>query len=107
MKINYKINKLNYKATFCNNKESPDIFKALSKLYCDKKMLLIIDKKLNKKFTKYLFKDLKKCGLNVTLLKIEGSKHNKNEKLLFKIIDKLIEKNFQKNQFYYHVAGVL
>ena len=46
MILNYNINKLNYKATFCNNKESPDIFKALSKLYCDKKMLLIIDKKI-------------------------------------------------------------
>ena len=43
MKLNYNIDKLNYKATFCNNKESPDIYKALSKLYCDKKMLLIID----------------------------------------------------------------
>ena len=105
MKINYKINKLNYKATFCNNKESPDIFKALSKLYCDKKMLLIIDKKLNKKFTKYLFKDLKKCGLNVTLLKIEGSKYNKNEKLLFKIIDKLIEKKFSKKSVLLSCGG--
>ena len=105
MKINYKINKLNYKATFCNNKESPDIFKALSKLYCDKKMLLIIDKKLNKKFTIYLFKDLKKCGLNVTLLKIEGSKYNKNEKLLFKIIDKLIEKKFSKKSVLLSCGG--
>ena len=39
MIINYKINKQNYKITFCNNKESPDIYKALSKLYCDKKLL--------------------------------------------------------------------
>ena len=59
MIISYNINKINYKATFCNNKESPDIYKALSKLYCDKKLLLIIDKKLNAKFTKFLFKDLK------------------------------------------------
>ena len=66
MIINYKINKQNYKITFCNNKESPDIYKALSKLYCDKKLLLIIDNRLNKRFTKFLFKDLKKCGLKVT-----------------------------------------
>ena len=57
MIISYNINKINYKATFCNNKESPDIYKALSKLYYDKKLLLIIDKKLNAKFTKFLFKD--------------------------------------------------
>ena len=105
MILNYNINKLNYKATFCNNKESPDIFKALSKLYCDKKMLLIIDKKLNKRFTKYLFKDLRKCGLNVTLLKVEGSKYNKNEKLLFKIIDKLIEKKFSKKSVLLSCGG--
>ena len=105
MKLNYNINRLNYKATFCNNKERPDIFKALSKLYCDKKMLLIIDKKLNKKFTKYLFKDLKKCGLNVTLLKVEGSKYNKNKKLLFKIIDKLIEKKFSKKSVLLSCGG--
>ena len=74
MILNYSINKLKYKATFCHNKESPDIFKALSKLYCDKKMLLIIDKKLNKNFTKYLFKDLKKCGLQVTMMRVNGSK---------------------------------
>ena len=70
MILNYRINKENFKAIFCNDKESPDIFKAISKLYCDKKLLLIIDKKLSKKFTKYLFKDLKKCGLKVTLLKL-------------------------------------
>ena len=100
MIINYNINKINYKATFCHNKESPDIYKALSKLYCDKKLLLIIDKRLNAKFTKFLFKDLKKCGLKVTLLKVSGSKKNKNKKFLFKIIDKLIEKKFTKKSIY-------
>ena len=39
MIINYSINKSKYKATFCHDKESPDIDKALSKLYCDKKMM--------------------------------------------------------------------
>ena len=49
MILNYRINKENFKAIFCNDKESPDIFKAISKLYCDKKLLLIIDKKLMQK----------------------------------------------------------
>ena len=105
MIINYSINKFSYKATFCHNKESPDIFKALSKLYCDKKMLLIIDKRLNFKFTKFLFKDLKKCGLRVTLLKVNGSKINKNKKFLFKIIDKLIEKKFSKKSVLLSCGG--
>ena len=46
MIINYNVDKFKYKATFCYDKESPDIYKALSNLYCDKKMLLIIDKNL-------------------------------------------------------------
>ena len=85
MHINYNIEKNNYKVTFCNNKESPDIYNALSKLYCDKKLLLIIDKRLNSKFTKFLFKDLKKCGLQVTLLRVSGSKKkNKNKSFYLK-----------------------
>ena len=42
MILNYRINKENFKAIFCNDKESPDIFKAISKLYCDKKLTLNI-----------------------------------------------------------------
>ena len=83
MHINYNIEKNNYKVTFCNNKESPDIYNALSKLYCDKKLLLIIDK-LNSKFTKFLFKDLKKCGLQVTLLRVSGSKKIKTKSFYLK-----------------------
>ncbi len=105
MILNYKINKENFIAKFCDDKESPDIFKAISKLYCDKKLLLIIDKKLSKKFTKFLYKDLKKCGLKVTLLKVNGSKINKNEKLLFKIIDKLMEKKFTKKSVLLSCGG--
>ena len=105
MIINYNINKINYKATFCHNKESPDIYKALSKLYCDKKLLLVIDKRLNSKFTKFLFKDLKKSGLKVTLLRVSGSKINKNKKFLFKILDKLIEKKFSKKSVLLSCGG--
>ena len=105
MIINYNVDKFKYKATFCYDKESPDIYKALSNLYCDKKMLLIIDKKLNDKFTKFLFKDLKKCGLKVTLLKVSGSKINKNQKLLFKIIDKLVENRFTKKSVLLSCGG--
>ena len=104
MNLNYVINKIKYKTSFCNNKESPDIFKALSKLYSDKKMLIIIDRKLNSKFTKYLFKDLKLCGLKLTILRVNASKKNKNEKFLFKIIDTLIKKNLLKNQYWF-LAG--
>lgn len=96
MNINYKIFRDNYKVTFCHDKETPNITNALSKLYSDKKMLIIIEKKLHKKFTNYLFKDLKNLKFDITLMKVNGDKSNKNEKFLFKIIDKLIEKKFTK-----------
>lgn len=105
MNLNYVINKIKYKTSFCNNKESPDIFKALSKLYSDKKMLIIIDRKLNSKFTKYLFKDLKLCGLKLTILRVNASKKNKNEKFLFKIIDTLIKKKFTKKSVLLSCGG--
>ncbi len=105
MIINYKIEKKNYKINFCNNKESSDISNALSKLYSDKKMLLIIDKNLNKEFIKYLFKDLKNSGINVTMLRVNASKNNKNERLLFKIINKLIEKKFTKKSVILSCGG--
>jgi 3-dehydroquinate synthase len=96
MIINYKLFKENYKIKFCKNKESPDITNALSELYSDKKMLIVIDKKLDKKFTNYLFKDLKHLKFDITVMRVSGDKSNKNEKFLFKIIDKLIEKKFTK-----------
>ena len=63
MILNYKINKRNFIATFCSDKESPDIFKAISKLYCDKKLLLIIDKKLTKNSQNFYLKIYKNVDL--------------------------------------------
>ena len=98
MNISYKINNLNHRVVFCHDKESPDIKKDLSKLYSDKKMMVIIDKNLGPKFTKYLLHDLKQANFDITYVKVEASKKNKNEKFLFEIIDKLIEKNFTKDR---------
>ena len=90
MDIFYKINKLNHRITFCHDKQSPDILKDLSNLFSDKKMLVIIDKNLSQEFTKYLIDDLNLTNYDITFLKVEASKKNKNEKFLFKIINKLI-----------------
>tara|TARA_E500000178_G_C16981327_1_gene735950 strand:+ start:495 stop:1601 length:1107 start_codon:yes stop_codon:yes gene_type:complete len=105
MEINYKIEKKLHKITFCHNRESPDINKALSKLYSDKKMLVIIDKRVNKNCTKYLFKDLKKSGVKLEILKVDGNKINKNKNFLLKIIDKLIEKKFSKKSVILSCGG--
>ncbi len=105
MNILYKINNLNHRVIFCKDKESPDIMRNLSKLYSDKKMMVIIDKNLGEKFTKYLIDDLKLTNFDITFLKVEASKKNKNEKFLFKIINKLIEKNFSKKSVIISCGG--
>ena len=48
MNIKYKINNNIHKITFCKNKEEPDISKDLSSLLSDRKILLIIDKNIDK-----------------------------------------------------------
>ena len=48
MFIKYKIGTQEYRVTFCPDKEEPTIAKDLARLYSDKKILLIIDKKVDK-----------------------------------------------------------
>ena len=105
MNINYKIDRINYGVTLCENKEAPDIVNSLKKNFFDKKVLLIMDKKLSKNFSKYLFKDLSKMNLNLSLLKLNANKKNKNEKVLFKIIDTLIAKRFTKKSVIISCGG--
>lgn len=105
MNINYKIDKINYGITFCENKEVPDVVNNLKKNFFDKKLLLIMDKKLSKNFSKYLYKDLSNFNLKINVMKLDATKKNKNEKILFKIIDKLIEKRFTKKSVVISCGG--
>lgn len=105
MKITYKINDLNHNVVFCYDKHATQIKKNLSYFQSDKKMLVIIDKNLSHKFTKYFVNDLKQTDFEIFFLKVEGNKKNKNEKLLFKIINKLIEKKFTKRSVVISCGG--
>lgn len=105
MNINYKIEKINYGITFCENKEAPDIVNNLKRNFFDRKLLLIMDKKLSKNFSKYLYKDLSKMNLEISVMKLDATKKNKNEKILFRIIDKLIEKHFTKKSVVISCGG--
>ena len=106
MKLNYKINNKNHKIIFCpdreglkitNKKKSYTIIaKDLLKNYNDRKVLLIVDKNIDKKIISYLIHDLDISFKNLEVIRISGSKKNKDTKLLFKIIDFLIEKKFTK-----------
>jgi 3-dehydroquinate synthetase len=105
MNINYKIDKLNYGVTFCENKEAPDIINNLKKHFFDKKVLVIMDRKLSKNFSSYLLKDLSLMNLDLSIIKLDATKKNKNEKVLFQIIDTLIKKQFTKKSVIISCGG--
>tara|TARA_Y100000590_G_scaffold84200_1_gene94047 strand:- start:8038 stop:9174 length:1137 start_codon:yes stop_codon:yes gene_type:complete len=115
MQIKYLVNKIQYKVIFCPDREGLKIKKKkksyttvandLLKIYNDKKILLIIDKKIDKKVIKYLVHDLKISFPNLHLLLISGSKKNKNLSLLFKIIDTLFENKFTKKSVIVSCGG--
>lgn len=104
-KIKYYISNMQYQVTFCVNKEAKDISQDLKRLFSDRKMLLIIDSRINKDVIKNLYRDLRHLGYKIFVLYVEGSKKNKNEKLLFKIIDELINKGFTKKSLILSCGG--
>ena len=87
MQIKYSINKVENRVIFCPDTEGLKIIKKnvsstaiagdLSKLYSDKKILLIIDKKIHKSITKYLIHDLKISNFKMSIMMVDGSKNNK------------------------------
>ena len=98
MKLKYNINNIDHNVILCKKKEAHDIRNQFTKNYSDKKVLIIIDKNLNYKFSKYLFRDLKSTkNIKLSVLKVDATKANKTEVLLFKILDTLIKKNLQKS----------
>lgn len=103
--IKYSINNIQHRVTFCHDKEANDISSDLKRLFSDKKMLLIMDKRINKDVVKNLYTDLKYLGYKIYPLYVEGSKNNKNKNLLFKIIDELIKKKFTKKSLIISCGG--
>ena len=115
MQIKYSINKVENRVIFCPDTEGLKIIKKnvsstaiagdLSRLYSDKKILLIIDKKIHKSITNYLIHDLKISNFKMSIMMVDGNKNNKDMKLLFKIINKLFDKKFTKKSVIISCGG--
>ena len=115
MHINYKINNKTHRIIFCPDREGLEIIdkkksyttiaKDLLKNYNDKKILLIIDKNIDKGIINYLVHDLKISFCKLEIMYINGSKKNKDTKLLFKILDFLINKKFTKKSVLISCGG--
>ncbi len=103
--IKYYLNNHEHRVTFCYDKEAPDITKDLTRLQSDKRMLLVIDDSINKDVIKNFFKDLALSDFEVHVLKVKGSKKNKNQTLLFQIIDKLIKYKLTKRSLILSCGG--
>ena len=115
MFLRYKVNNNNHRIVFCPDKEGvkikkknnsyTTIAKDLKNSYNDKKIVLIYDKKIDKKIIKYLVHDLKITFKNIKLISFQGSKKNKDIKQLLKIIDFLIKNKFTKKSVLISCGG--
>ena len=115
MNFTYKVEKENFNVTFCSDNKglkltkTPNsymqISKNLKKLKHDDKILLVVDKNINKKIIQYIIHDLKISYPKLKVLFVEGSKKNKNLKTFFKIIDNLFKNKFTKNSVMVSCGG--
>jgi 3-dehydroquinate synthase len=103
-KISYKIDNLSRNIYFEKN-ILKSILKDIEKLNSDRKILLIFDKNVDSKFVKNIISGLKIKGSKVIVAEAEGSKIKKNERLLFKIIDILIQNKFTKKSVLICIGG--
>ncbi len=105
MKIEYKINKSNHSVIFCKDNNIKKMSHALSTFETDKNVLFIFDSKINKKIVEKIFNELKLSGCNIIKIECVSDKLNKNEKLLFKILDVLLANNFTKKSIVISFGG--
>ncbi len=105
MILNYKINKEKHYITFCKSDKINLISKSIENIKSDKNILFIFDNKVDTKIVDVIHEELKLSGCNIYSFSCEGGKVNKNEKLLFKIIDFLIEKKFTKKSIIISFGG--
>ena len=78
MKINYKINNFVHKI-YIKKQISSYILNDIERLNSDRKILLICDGNVNKKFINNIVSNLKIKGLEISIAEVNGGKVKKND----------------------------
>ena len=105
MQLDYKINNEIHYILFCKKKELTKITKSIEKVSSDKNVLFVYDYKVKKSIVRDITDELKSSGCNLVSLECKGSKSNKNEKFLFRILDILINYKFTKKSVIVSFGG--
>jgi 3-dehydroquinate synthase len=104
MIIKYKVHDQDYKIIL-TKKVTQSILFDLKNLSCDKKLIFIYDKNIDKLIIKNIKEELIKSYFSIFFLELVGNKINKTEKSIFKILDFLILNNFTRNSVILSCSG--
>tara|TARA_A100000164_G_scaffold378155_1_gene419036 strand:+ start:917 stop:2038 length:1122 start_codon:yes stop_codon:yes gene_type:complete len=105
VQIDYKIDDEQHNILFCKKNDLKRLTNSIEKVNSDKNILLVYDDKVNKKIVDEIKDELKSSGCNLFLVECKGSKSNKNEKFLFRILDLLIKFKFTKRSIIVSFGG--
>ena len=105
MKLEYSINKNKHSILFCKDDNIKKMSQVLANFETDKNVLFLFDSKIDKKIVEKIFNELKLSGCNIIKIECVSEKLNKNEKLLFKILDILLANNFTKKSIVISFGG--
>ena len=105
MNLRYSINKIDHSVIFCKDEKLEKISRFLQNFENDKNILFLFDSKIDKKIVEKIFNELKISGCNIIKIECVSEKLNKNETLLFKILDVLLENKFTKKSIVISFGG--
>ena len=104
MIINYKINEEIHNIII-SDKIKNNIINQVELANSDKKILFVYDEKIKQSLVNLIRDQLKLNGANLILVKLFGNKKNKNNKVLFRLIDVLISNQFTKKSILISCGG--
>ena len=104
MNISYKIGDETH-SIIIKNKIDKFLSNKIDSISSDKKVLLVYDKKIEKKLVLQIIKILKQSGCFLIALEFQGNKKNKNEKSLFSLLSTMLDNKFTKKSIVISLGG--